>query len=149
MNDKPVTPGDHAAERDPSGDKLEPLPGEPGIPDVARPTRVPVSKKGLLAVGLLIASLVAVSALSLQRFATSGRNPDDAASTRVGDKPAAAGTAPRRLEMPSAPASAVSAPSQGPHIPQLVPTAEETAEPIGVRRTGAAQRTGSVKSVLP
>ena len=149
MNDKPMNPGADAAEPDRSGDKLQPLPGEPGIPDVARPDRVPVSKKGLLAVGLLVASLVAVSAISLQRFATSGRNPDDEASTRVGDRPAAAGTAPRRLEMPSAPASAAWAPGQGPRIPQLVPTADELAEPIGVRRTGAAQGTGSAKSVLP
>jgi type IV secretion system protein VirB10 len=149
MNDKSMNPAADASERDQSGDKLEPLPGEPGIPDVARPARVPMSKKGLLAVGLLVASLVAVSAFSLQRFAASGRNPDDAASTRVGDKPAAAGTAPRRLEMPSAPASAASAPGQAVRIPQLVPTAEETAEPIGVRRTGAAPRTGGAKSVLP
>ncbi|HOM12847.1 MAG TPA: type IV secretion system protein VirB10 [Rubrivivax sp.] len=149
MNDKPVTPGADAAERDQSGNKLDPLPGEPGIPDVARPARVPLSKKGLLAVGLLIATLVAVSAISLQRFATSGRNPDDAASARVGDKPAAAGTTPRRLEIPSVPASAASAPSQAVRIPQLVPTAEETAEPIGVRRTGAAQGTGSSKAILP
>ena len=149
MNDKPVTPDANAVDRDPDGGKLEPLPGEPGIPDVARPARVPMSRKGLLAVGLLVASLVAVSALSLQRFATSGKNPEDAVSTRVGDRPAAAGTEPRRLEMPSAPASAASAPSQAVRIPQLVPTAEETAEPIGVRRTGAAQGAGNAKSVLP
>ena len=105
MNDKPVTPDANAVDRDPDGGKLEPLPGEPGIPDVARPARVPMSRKGLLAVGLLVASLVAVSALSLQRFATSGKNPEDAVSTRVGDRPAAAGTEPRRLEMPSAPAT--------------------------------------------
>jgi len=149
MNDKSMNPAADASEPDRSGDKLQPLPGEPGIPNVARPARVPVSKKGLLAVGLLVASLVAVSAIWLQRLAMSGRNPDDEASTRVGDRPAAAGTAPRRLEMPSAPASAASAPSQGPRIPQLVPTADEVAEPIGVRRTGAAQGTGSAKSVLP
>jgi type IV secretion system protein VirB10 len=149
MNDKTGAPGANAAERGEDGGKLEPLPGEPGIPDVARPERAPLSKKGLLAVGLLIASLVAVSALSLHRFATSGKNREGAESTRVGDRPAAAGTEPRRLEMPSAPASASSAPGQAVRIPQLVPTAEEMAEPIGVRRTGVAQGAGSAKSVLP
>ncbi|MBE2242172.1 MAG: type IV secretion system protein VirB10, partial [Burkholderiaceae bacterium] len=149
MNDKPTAPGANAVERDQGGDRLEPLPGEPGIPDVARPARVPMSKKGLLAVGLLVASLVAVSALSLQRFATSGRNSGDAASARVGDRPAAAGAEPRRLEMPSAPASASSTPSQAVRIPQLIPTAEETAEPIGVHRTGSARGTGNAKSIPP
>jgi type IV secretion system protein VirB10 len=40
-----------------------PLPGEPGIPNVAARPRGSMSKKGLIAVGLLILSLVAVSAL--------------------------------------------------------------------------------------
>ena len=149
MNDKPATPDANPSQRDPDGNTMEPLPGEPGIPNVAQRSRTPMSKKGLLAVGLLIASLVAVSAVSLQRFAASGKAPDDASSTRVGDRPSAAGAEPRRLEMPSAPASAPSGPSPGVRIPQLVPTAEESAEPIGVRRTSAAQGSGNARQVPP
>ena len=44
MNDKPVTPDEPAAQRDPDGNTMEPLPGEPGIPNVAQRARVPMSK---------------------------------------------------------------------------------------------------------
>ena len=72
------------------GNAISPLPGEPGIPNVAQRSRSPMSKKGLLAVGLLILSLVAVSAFSIQRFASSGKKVDDGESKRVGDRPTAA-----------------------------------------------------------
>ncbi len=93
-----------------------------------------MSKKGMLAVGLLILSLVGVSALSIQRFSASGKTANDVASKRVSDRPAAATAEPRKLEMPPLPAA--SAPT--PVIPALVPTAAEAVEPIGVRRTGQA-----------
>jgi len=130
---------------------MVPLPGEPGIPNVAQGARSPVSRKGLLAVALLVASLVAVSAISLQRFATSGKKGDDTESKRVGDRPAAAAAEPHRLEMAAAPASAAAVPKPLIRIPALVPTPdEETAEPIGVRRTGAGAPTaGGAKSIPP
>ena len=56
---------------------IQPLPGEPGIPNVAQMPRNPMSKKGLLAVSLLIFSLVAVSAFSIQRLVSSGKKADD------------------------------------------------------------------------
>ena len=62
-----------------------------------------MSKKGLLAVGLLILSLVAVSAFSIQRFSSSGKKADDAESKRVSDRPTAATAEPRKLEMPPPP----------------------------------------------
>ena len=43
------------------GNTIAPLPGELGIPNVAQRSRSPMSKKGLLAVGLLILSLVAAT----------------------------------------------------------------------------------------
>ena len=132
---------DAGAEHD--GNTIAPLPGEPGIPNVAERSRGSVSKKGLLAVGLLILSLVAVSAFSIQRFASSGKKADDGESKRVGDRPTAATADPRRLDMTAAPASS-------PRIPALVPTAQEAADPIGVRRTGqGAPATGGVKPTLP
>jgi type IV secretion system protein VirB10 len=53
----------------------------------------------------------------------------------VSIRPAAASTEPRRLELPW-PTVAASAPAANPRVPAIVPTAEELAEPIGVRRTG-------------
>ena len=146
-------PEDHDQTRDtrdvkPDDDTntIAPLPGEPGIPDVAQRPRSPMSKKGLLAVALLIFSLVAVAAFSIQRFAMSGKKADDEMSKRVSDKPAAASGEPRRLAMPAA-FAASAAGAAPPRIPALVPTAEET-EPIGVRRTGSPAA-GGAKSILP
>ncbi|MBA4343283.1 MAG: type IV secretion system protein VirB10 [Methylibium sp.] len=110
----------------PEGDKLSPLPGEPGIPKVAAPQPVAMSRKGLLAVALLVVSLIMVSAFSIQRTATNGKQADD--SKQLRDKPTAASAEPRKLEIPEQPSA--------PRIPALKPTAEELAEPIGVQRTG-------------
>jgi type IV secretion system protein VirB10 len=123
------------ADTRPDGNKIEPLPGEPGIPNVAERHFSPMSKKGLLAGALFMLSVIAVAALSIQRFASSGHKADPDESRRVSDRPAAATTEPRRLEMPAWAASSSTAVAT-PRIPALVPTAEEAAEPIGVRRTG-------------
>ena len=145
MNDRPEpreeSGGSASPDRD--GNKIAPLPGEAGIPNVAERSHSQMSKKRLLAVGLLILSLVAVSAFSIQRFASSGKKADDGESKRVGDRPSAATAEPRRLDMTAAAASS-------PRIPALVPTAAEVAEPIGVRRTGqGSPTTGGVKPIPP
>ena len=117
-----------------SGDNtISPLPGEAGIPNVASRPSVAMSKKGLLAVGLMAVSLVAVSAFSAQRFIASHKKADDGDSKLVSDRPSAATADPRRLEMP---APAVAATSTTPRIPALLPTAADSADPIGVRRNG-------------
>jgi type IV secretion system protein VirB10 len=142
-----------ATNPNPSDDNtIAPLPGEPGIPNVAEGHHTPVSRKGLLAVGLLILTLITVSALSIQRFVASGKKPDDGEAKRVADRPAAATTEPRKLELPftttATPAASAAAPSQ-PRIPGLIPTAQE-AEPIGVRRTGqGAPSSSATKTVSP
>ena len=128
---------------DPDGNTIAPLPGEAGIPNVAERSRSPVSKKGLLAVGILILSLVAVSAFSIQRFVSFGKKADDGDSKRIGDRPTSATGDPRRLDM-SAPVAL------SPRIPALVPTAAEAAEPIGVRRTGQGSvPSGGAKPIPP
>ena len=143
MNDR-VDPGDAGTDRD--ANSISPLPGEAGIPNVAARPRGSMSKKGLLAVGLLILSLVAVSAFSIQRFSSSGKKSDDAESKRVSDRPTAATAEPRKLEMPSPPPASAPAP----RIPALVPTAAEAAEPIGVRRPGqGSSGNGGPKSIPP
>jgi type IV secretion system protein VirB10 len=143
MNDR-VDRDDASADHD--GNSISPLPGEPGMPSVAERRRGSMSKKGMLAVGLLILSLVAVSALSIQRFSSSGKKPDDAASKRASDRPTAATAEPRKLELPPPPTAS----PPEPRIPALIPTAAEAAEPIGVRRTGqGAPGNSGPKSIPP
>jgi type IV secretion system protein VirB10 len=130
------------------GNTISPLPGEPGIPNVAARQRISMSKKGLLAVLLLIGSLVAVAAFTIQRFSASGKKADEE-SKLVKDKPTAATSEPRRLEMTPAP-TASAAVAAAPRIPALTPTADDLAEPIGVRRTGSgAPAPGGPKVVPP
>lgn len=130
-----------------AADSISPLAGEAGIPNVAQRQHISISKKGLLAVALLIFSLVVVAAFTIQRFASSGKKPDDGGTKLVSNRPAATSTEPRRLEVPI-PAAAASA-SASPRIPAIVPTNEELAEPIGVRRTGTAPAGGNTKVVPP
>jgi type IV secretion system protein VirB10 len=130
----------------PNTSHLDPLPGEAGIPNVAAPQRLTVSPKGLLAVALLVGSLIAVSAFSIQRFASS-RKTEDTGSKLVRDKPSAASTEPRKLEMPN-PVAASSVAQSAPRIPAILPTDEEAAEPIGVRRTGGQAPAGSSQRPL-
>lgn len=132
---------------EPDGNTITPLPGEPGIPNVAARQRLSISKKGLLAVALLVGSLVAVSAFTIQRFSASGKKADDADSRLVRDKPTAATSEPRKLEMPPAPTSSPAVDAV-PRIPALTPTADDLAEPIGVRRTGAGAPASSGTKVI-
>ena len=153
MNDpRHPQPREPALGADADTNTLAPLPGEPGIPHVAERHRYPMSRKGLFAVGLLVLSLVAVSAFSIQRFAASGKKADDGDPKRVGDRPAAATSEPRKLEMPAAATviTTASAPAPiSPRIPALIATAEEV-EPIGVRRTGQGPApSGGVKVARP
>lgn len=146
MNEQADKPG-----REPDdANTIAPLPGEVGIPNVAERQRISISKKGLLAVGLLVLSLVVVAAFTIQRFSASGKKADNTESKLVSDRPTAATGEPRRLEIPL-PAAAASVPAPaGPRIPAIVPTAEEAAEPIGVRRTGAGGPAGgNPKAVSP
>jgi type IV secretion system protein VirB10 len=125
---------------EPDGNTITPLPGEPGIPNVAARPALSMSKKGLLAAALFMLSLVALAAFTIHRHASNGKNPDDAPSKRVSDRPAAATTEPRRLDMAVPPA---------PRIPALQPTSEALAEPIGVRRSGQAAASPGGPKVTP
>ncbi|MFO1219616.1 MAG: type IV secretion system protein VirB10 [Burkholderiaceae bacterium] len=135
----------------PGAGVIQPLPGEAGIPDVEERVRQPMSKKGLLAVGLLVLSIVAVAAFGIVRL-TSGKKAEDAETKLASNRPSAATTEPRKLEVPVARAAAapvVPASAPAPRIPALVPTAEELAEPIGVRRSGQSSPTGGTPKVMP
>lgn len=130
------------------GSAISPLPGEPGIPDVAVRQRASMSRKGLLAVILLIGSLIAVAAFSIQRAASGGKKPGEAESKLLRDKPTSATAEPRRPEIPLAP-TAKSPDAAAPRIPALTPKAEELAEPIGVRRTGSGAPSSGGPKVVP
>ena len=137
------------AEPSSDGNGIEPLPGEPGIPNVASRRRTSWSTKGLLAVALLLVSIIAVAAYWLQRLASGGGKSEEPVP-QVRDRPAAATTESRRLEMPPAVPSAASAPASASalRIPAIVATPDELAEPIGVRRTGTGSQ-GSSSSGRP
>jgi len=147
MNEQPAP--DERPEGD--GNVIAPLPGEAGIPNVAERHRISVSKKGLLAVVLLITTLVVVAGFTIQRFTASGKKDEDAGSKLVSNRPTAATAEPRRLEVPVpliATAAASAPAATGPRIPAIVPTADETADPIGVRRTGVGASAGGNTKVM-
>ncbi|GAA0739630.1 type IV secretion system protein VirB10 [Ideonella azotifigens] len=148
-NGDPELGADASADAEADGHTISPLPGEAGIPNVAARPRVSMSKKGLLAVALLMGSLVAVASLTIQRFTASGKKADDAAAALVKNKPTAATVEPRQLDMSAAPAASAP-PATASRIPALTPTAEELAEPIGVRRTGSGDAaSGGPKMASP
>lgn len=130
-----LTPDDVKPEAQGDENSMSPLPGEPGIPNIASAQSRSVSKKGLLALILFLASLVAISAVGIQRFAASWKKaePD---TPRTGDKPSAATMEPRKLDIDHlAPTTTA---STTPRVPALEPDDDEVAQAIGVRRTGGA-----------
>jgi type IV secretion system protein VirB10 len=124
------------------GDGIAPLPGELGLPDVAAPRSAAISKKGLLAVVLLIGSLVAVSAVGIQRFSAGVKHAKAEDSKKVSDRPAAATAEPRKLELAPLPTSAAST-APAIKVPAIATADEEVAKPIGVRRTGSSTQAGA------
>ncbi|MBT9594469.1 MAG: type IV secretion system protein VirB10 [Vitreoscilla sp.] len=135
MNDR-TQPGD-----DPNA--ITPLDGEAGIPSVTQAKSGTLSWKGIAAVALVVLLLVAVSAMAIHQWLFGGPKDPDAASKRMSDRPTAAATEPRKLDMSLAPVPKASAPT-GPLIPAITPlTDDERAEPIGVRRTGLAGPSGT------
>ncbi len=145
---RPAAGSGETPDADERPNTLSPFPGEAGIPDVTTRRRQVLSGKGLLAAGVLIGGLVGVSAFSIERFTTSGKKPDDGASQRISDRPAAATAEPRHLEVSRAasPTAIVATSASAPRIPALVPTADEAAEPIGVHRTGQGSAGSSAHS---
>ena len=130
MSTNTLRPDPHRADLE-AGNTIAPLEGEAGIPSVTRAAGVNVSRKGIFAVALLALSLMAVTGVSINR-AISSRKDADETSKRLGDRPAAAGGDPRRLDM-TLPIPSASSPS-GRLIPAIVPTADERrAEPIPLR----------------
>ena len=112
------------------------LDGEPGIPSVTQPKAVSVSWKGVLAVALFAMTLIAVTAVSLNRAFSNPKGEDEASAKQAGQRPAAAATQPRKLDLTQPTATATApVPASAPVVPAIVPTPEESLpDPIGVRR---------------
>lgn len=138
------------------GKRLEPLPGEPGIPNVTQRPRRSWSGKGLLAVGLVSGTLVLVLGAAIFSWSRGGGGEEDSTKTDpAANRPATALAEPRRLEMAAGQSSTERAgerSSAGPVIPALLARADEAVEPIGVRRTGTPQggtRSGAPQDIPP
>lgn len=138
------------------GKRLEPLPGEPGIPSVTQRARSSWSGKGLLALGLVAGGLVLALGAAIFSWSRGGGGEDDSTkSDPAASRPATALSEPRRLEMAMGPSGADRTGSPGtadPVIPALLPRADEAVEPIGVRRTGTPQggtRSGAPQDIAP
>jgi type IV secretion system protein VirB10 len=118
---------------------INPLDGEAGIPSVTQARASNLSWKGIVAVTLLLLSIVAAGTLTIHRALSSDKPPGDAESKIAANRPAAAATEPRKLDMTPAPRPMAASVPVGPPIPVVSPAAEAVlAEPIGVRRTGTA-----------
>jgi type IV secretion system protein VirB10 len=130
-------------------DRLEALPGEPGIPNVGQAKPIVVSKRWLLALAIAIASAVAWSTHYVEQKFSSAKKVDDLEAKRAGDRPAAASIEPRRLDLP-VPTITIAASSPTPtRIPAIIPSADELAEPIGVHRVAPKSPSQSPIPVAP
>ena len=132
MSNVPRNPaaGGDSESRQREQNSISPLDGEAGIPDVATPRPVSVSRKGVFAVAMLVITLVVVSALSLQRLFASGKQ--EAESRLASDRPTTATSDPRRLDLRRPPR---------PIVPAIQPVPEDAPEPITVQRTPAPSGT--------
>ena len=137
MNERANDPDAGREQQEERGNELSPLAGEPGIPDVARPKRQPIAKKGLVAVALLTVSLIGATAVSIQRWAGGAKKADDGEPRSASDRPQAASTEARRLDLTLPAVASAPEPVQT-RVPAIVPTPEERAQPIGVRPTAPA-----------
>ena len=115
-----------------SGNTISPLPGEAGIPNVARRQPLYLSWKNISVIGLVVLMVTAMCVLYGYRyFADSGDAEKDKSLLR--DRPSAAGAGTRQLDMTQ---------PVKPRVPALVPTPAEVADPISLRHSGTAAPSG-------
>ena len=115
-----------------SGNTISPLPGEAGIPNVARRQPLNLSWKNISIIGLVVTMVAGMSGLYLYRFIDHNSDADKDKSL-LRDRPSAAGAGTRQLDM-TQPVT--------PRVPALIPTPAEAADPIGLRNTGTATPSG-------
>jgi type IV secretion system protein VirB10 len=123
----------------PSGNTVTPLEGEAGIPSVTQSNRSKVSRKDVLAVALFVISLIALSAVWVNRVLSGDTKDADEASKRTASRPTAAAAEPRRLDM-TLPAAPIASAAVGRMIPAILPLPEEARPvPIPLRQNQPAK----------
>lgn len=115
-----------------SGNTISPLPGEAGIPNVARRQPLNLSWKNISVIGLVVTMVAGMSGLYLYRF-IDHKSDADKDKSLLRDRPSAAGAGTRQLDM-TQPVT--------PRVPALIPTPAEAADPIGLQNTGTAAPSG-------
>ena len=121
-------PNDEPSPQD-GGNTISPLPGEAGIPNVARRQTVNLSWKNISIIGLVLFMVGGITFSYLYRlFAESGDSEKDKSMLR--DRPSAAGAGTRQLDM---------TPPATPRVLALISSPTEAVDPIGLRNT----RTGT------
>jgi type IV secretion system protein VirB10 len=124
-------PNDELSPQD-GGNTISPLPGEAGIPNVARRQTANLSWKNISIIGLVLFMVGGITASYLYRFfAESDDSEKDKSMLR--DRPSAAGAGTRQLDM---------TPPATPRVPALIPSPTEAVDPIGLRNTGTATPSG-------
>ena len=108
-----------------------------------RPGPATLSWKGIAAVALLLLSLVAVGGVhDPARRCRASKNADDAESKLAANRPAAAATEPRKLDMTPAPRPVAASAPVGPPHPGLVSPAAEEVSPSPLAYGARAAATG-------
>ena len=134
---------DPAASIPPTG--MAALPGEPGIPGVARQAPGTVSIKGVVSVSALVLSVIAVAAFWIARIASHPGQADDDA-TLTANRPTSATADPKKIDLTlSRPASSAVA-TTGPA--PVTPTTEP-ADAAGNRATQAVAPSPGVRPPAP
>lgn len=133
----------------PQPNTLHPLPGEAGIPHVAAPRTWQVSRKAVLAVGLLVVTVAVGIGMTTHRVLSGFGTARAPAAPLAAQQPTTATAPPRRLDLSEpVPASAVTASApvavpSTPRIPALDPAAD-LAGPIPLRRNSTPTPSGPV-----
>ena len=130
-----------------TADSMTPLPGEAGLPEVAPRAKGELSTKGLLGAGMICAAVIAVLVPVTRHYFPSSRTTDADAAKQPADRPAAATTEARRLDMTRAAWASASAPAH--KIPAGVPTDLDAVDPIGVRSTDPTRGTNGAGGTPP
>lgn len=132
MSDDAIAPAPGNADAAQVDKPPTPQPGADNGADVGSQARQPlVSKKGVLAAGLVVVLVAAMAVSGIQRLAVGGRKADDDGQQH--SRPAAASTTLRMLEMPAPAASSVIGMTTA-QVPALTPVDDEPADPIRIRQ---------------
>ena len=124
--------------------------GEPDMPSVAQLKAIRVSWKGISAVAFFALLLVAVTAMSMHLAFFTPEKDAEASATKAGERPTAAATAPRTLDMTVPPVVHVPAPASSPIVPAIVATTDDRLpDPIAVRRQPSGGAPASPQRVAP